>query len=191
MTSKTISSLKRNGFKVLHIKNKAKAKSLIFKQIPRDAWVFTVPSATLDELGIPQTLASKKYKYVNKKIHSLDKKKSKDKIRSLRSSPDIVLGSAQAITQNGEILTVSTTGSQLPSYSYGAKKVILVVGTNKIVKDLDEGLERIYKYALPLERKRTKKVYGQEAGVNKILIMNKEHEKGRVAVILIEEKLGF
>ena len=71
-----------------------------------------------------------------------------------------MLGSVHAVTETGSLITASMGGSQLGPYASGAGKVILVVGTQKIVADLDEGLERLEQYALPLEDARALEAYG-------------------------------
>ena len=67
------------------------------------------------------------------------------------------------------------------------------MGTQKIVKDTDEGMKRLYDYVLPLESARLNKQYNMTAGsfVSKILIVNREFMKDRVTVIFVNEKLGF
>jgi hypothetical protein len=69
--------------------------------------------------------------------------------------------------------------------------VILVVGTQKIVADIDEGLRRIDEYSFPLEEARAQAAYGRHTGVNKILIINRELSPGRITVVLVDEVLGF
>jgi hypothetical protein len=89
-------------------------------------------------------------------------------------------------------MIASNSGSQIPGYAYGADHVVWVVGTHKIVKDIDEGLERIYQHSLPLESERARKAYGVERSyVSKILIFAREPEKNRSTVIFVNEVLGF
>jgi hypothetical protein len=68
---------------------------------------------------------------------------------------------------------------------------ILVVGTHKIVSDLDEALRRINEYAFPLEDKRAFESYGTHSGVNKVLIINREWVPGRITLVFVDEPLGF
>src|SRR5947209_4815462 len=84
-------------------------------------------------------------------MFSMDRATQGDEIRRLTSAPDVMLGSVHAVTETGSLLTASMSGSQLGPYASGAGKVILVVGTQKIVSDLEEGLRRINEYAFPLE----------------------------------------
>jgi len=69
--------------------------------------------------------------------------------------------------------------------------VILVVGTQKIVSDLDEAMSRVYDYAFPLEDARAQAEYGIHSAVNKVLIINREITPGRITVVLVDEVLGF
>lgn len=69
--------------------------------------------------------------------------------------------------------------------------MILVVGRQKIVADLEEGLRRINDYALPLEDARALSAYGVHSAVNKVLIINREVVPGRITVVLVDEALGF
>ena len=88
-------------------------------------------------------------------------------------------------------MTASASGSQLGPYASGAGRVILVVGTQKIVSDLEEGLRRIDEYAFPLEDARAQAAYGVHSGVNKVLIINREYMPGRITVVFVDEVLGF
>ena len=73
----------------------------------------------------------------------------------------------------------------------GAGRVILVVGAQKVVADVDEGLDRINEYALLLEDAGAQAAYGIHSGANKILIINREVNPGRITVVLVDEAIGF
>jgi hypothetical protein len=116
---------------------------------------------------------------------------AKEKTR-LASVPDFTVGSVHAITQKGELMIVSKTGSQLPAYTYGPGKVIFVVGIQKLVNTLDDAFKRVYDYVLPLESKRAHEAYGVPGSdIGKILIINKEVVPDRITVVLVKEELGF
>lgn len=96
------------------------------------------------------------------------------------------------MVENGQVLIASNSGSQLPAYVYGAAHIIWVVSTQKIVRDLDDAIKRIYEYALPLESQRVRKAYGMpHSNVSKLLIINREVNVGRLTLIFVKEKLGF
>jgi hypothetical protein len=112
-------------------------------------------------------------------------------MRALGARPDVILGSVHAITEQGEVVVASASGSQLGPYASGAGKVIWVAGSQKIVPTLDEAMRRIREYALPLEDERAQLVYGQGSFIGKELIFYREYLPDRVHVILVKEKLGF
>ncbi len=102
-----------------------------------------------------------------------------------------MVSSVHAVTEDGHLLIASNSGSQLSAEAYAGGKIIFVVGTQKIVKDTQEGLRRIYEYSYPLEDARAQKAYGMRSNVSKILIINKEIVSGRITLILVKEALGF
>lgn len=72
-------------------------------------------------------------------------------IRKLIAAPDYMLGSVQAITESGDLVVASASSSQLGPYASGAGKLIIVAGSQKIVRDLDQALLRIAEHVLPYE----------------------------------------
>jgi L-lactate utilization protein LutC len=121
----------------------------------------------------------------------MDRKTQGDEIRRLASAPDVMLGSVNAVTETGTLVVASAGGRQLGPYAAGAGRVILVVGTQKIVSNVEEALRRIHEYVLPLEDARAHAAYGVHSGVNKVLIVNRELTPGRITVVLVDEALGF
>jgi hypothetical protein len=108
------------------------------------------------------------------------------------AAPEYVVGNVHAVTQDGKIIVASNSGSQLPAYTYGSSKVIWVVGTQKITKNLDSGMKRIYEYVFPLESERAHKAYGvPKSFVSKLFILNKEQTPTRITIILVQESLDF
>jgi LUD domain len=88
-------------------------------------------------------------------------------------------------------VVASASGSQLAPYSSGAGKVVWIVGSQKIVPTLDDGMRRVEEYALPLEDARARLTYGEGSFVGKVLTFYRESMPGRINVILVKEKLGF
>jgi hypothetical protein len=190
--SRTIAALEGNGFTVLRAANAAEAKSVVLGLIPDGAQVNHGASETLDATGITETLDhSGRFDAIRPRIWSMDRTTQGDEIRRLSAAPDVMLGSVHAVTEAGSLIAASMGGSQLGPYVAGAGRVILVVGTQKIVTDLAEGLRRIDEYAFPLEDARAQAAYGMHSGVNKVLIINREGVPERITVVLVDEALGF
>jgi hypothetical protein len=187
----TIGSLQANGISGIFVESQDEARKKIAELIPEGSEVMTMTSKTLEALGIAKEInESGKYNSVRTKL--ADPKISPREKRMLGAAPDFVIGSVHAVTEDGKVLIASNTGSQLPGYAYGAGKVIWVIGTQKIVPDLDSGLKRLYDYVLPLESDRAHKAYGTPgSNVSKLLIVNKEVNPARITVVFVNESLGF
>ncbi len=189
---RTAAALESNGITVLRAADAAEARSMVLGLIPAGAQVHHGTSGSLDASGITEELdRSGRYDAVRPQIVSMDRRTQADEIRRLAASPEVMLGSVHAVTESGSLITASFSGSQLGPYANGAGRVILLVGTQKIVRDLEEGLRRIDEYAFPLEDARAQEAYGISSGVNKILIINREIKPGRITVVLVDEVLGF
>jgi hypothetical protein len=185
-------ALEANGIKVLRAADVGEAKRLVLDLIPEGSQVHHGASESLDVSGIAHEIeTSGRYDPVRPRTGSMDRTSQAGEIRRLTAAPDVMLGSVHAVTETGALLTASMGGSQLGPYVSGAGRVILVVGTQKIVSDLDEGLRRIYDYSFPLEDARAQAAYGIHSAVNKILIINREIIPGRITVVLVDEVLGF
>ena len=190
--ARTAKALEANGISVLRASDAAEAKRMVLELIPEGAEVHHGASETLDATGITDEIEkSGRYQPVRPRIFSMDRKTQADEIRRLAAAPDVMLGSVHAVTETGSLLAASMGGSQLGPYVSGAGRVILVVGTQKIVSDLEEGLRRIDEYAFPLEDARAQAAYGIHSAVNKVLIINREITPGRITVVFVDEVLGF
>jgi L-lactate utilization protein LutC len=185
-------ALERNGITVLRARDAAQARGIVLGLIPEGAQVHQGASQTLEVTGITQELeASGRFDFLRARVRSMDRQTQGDDIRRLTAAPDVMLGSVHAVTETGSLLAASMSGSQLGAYVAGAGRVILVVGTQKIVADVDEGLRRIEEHAFPLEDARALEAYGIHSSVNKVVIINREIDPGRITVVLVDEVLGF
>ena len=189
---RAVAALEANGITVLRAPDSAAAKRIVLDLIPDGSQVHHGASQTLDLLGITDEIdKSGRYDALRPQIWSMDRKTEGDEIRHLGAAPDVMLGSVHAVTETGSLLAASMSGSQLGPYVSGAGRVILVVGTQKIVPDLEQGLRRIHEYAWRLEDARAQAAYGIHSAVNKVVIINGEITPGRITVVLVDEVLGF
>ncbi len=183
---KTARALQANNIQAVIVKNGQEAKEKVLELVPAGAEVMCMSSVTLDTIGLSELDT------VKKQLMAMDRATQGREMRKLGSAPDWTIGSVQAVTEDGQVVMASNSGSQLPAYAYGAGKVIWVVGVQKITANLDEALKRIYEYVLPLESERVKVAYGMDkSNVSKLLVINKEIVPERITVILVKEKLGF
>lgn len=188
-----VAALGANGIEAIVVANGREAKAKVLELVPGGAEVMTMSSVTLDSIGVTEEVNKKdgKYNPIRDKLYAMDRATQAQEMNRLGAASAYTIGSVHAVTQDGHVLIASYSGSQLPAYAAASGKVIWVAGCQKIVKNTDEGIKRIYEFVLPLEDERAKKVYGMGSAVNKLLIINREFLPGRLTLILVKEKLGF
>ena len=190
--AKTMQALEAHGIRAVVFATGEEARSYVLDLIPSGAEVYNSPSRTLDLIGLTEDIAHPtRFQSVRARLHSLDRVTQRQEMRKLGASPDVLVGSVHAITEQGEVLIASAVGSQLGPAASGAGAVIWVVGTQKLVRTLEDGFRRIREYSLPLESDRTQQVYGQVSAINKLLIVNGEMLPGRIIIVLVKQNLGF
>ncbi len=182
--------MEANNIHTIVVDNGDQAKAELWKLLPEGAEVFTNSSRTLDTLGIPE-IVNERYDSVRAKLAKMDQKTPNREMIKMGAVPQYILGSVHAVTEEGEIVVASNTGSQLAPYAASAEHVIWLVGTQKIVPNLDEGLKRVRQYTYPLEDERALQAYGMHSFISKLLIVYREVMPGRTSMILIKENLGF
>ena len=189
---RTMKALEANNIHAILAENSADAKKMLLELIPANVEVFTASSVTLNSLGINEELdKSGRYNSIRAKLGAMDAKTQGREMQKMGATPEYMIGSVHAVTETGHVIIASKTGSQLAGYAAAAAHIIWVVGTQKIVPTLEDGMERVEEYTLPLESARALKAYGVESSINKLLIVNKEFMAGRTTMILVKENLGF
>ena len=189
--ARAVQALTANNIRAIVVDDRAAALRALLEVLPEGAEVFTASSQTLEAMGALKAInESGRFDAIRPKLLKLDRQTQGREMRKLAGSPDYVVGSVHAITEQGQVLVASGGGSQLASYVYGAGKVVWVAGTQKIVADLNEGFRRIDEHSLPLEDARMRQTRGVGSLVGKVLIFNRE-PAGRTTLILVREALGY
>jgi hypothetical protein len=187
--------LAARGFTSESVANGAEALERIKTLIPAGASVMNGASRTLEQIGFIDYLKVGAHNWNN--LHAgivAEKDPAKQSaLRKQATLSDYYLGSVHAVTEEGEIVVVSNTGSQMPHLVFTSPNLILVVGTQKIVLTLSAAFERVENHVLPLENENMKQKYGIGTARNKTLILSGENPRmGRkVHIIFVNEKLGF
>jgi hypothetical protein len=190
--AKAAAALEQNGIRSLFAATGADARGLVDSLHADAAEVYNNTSQTLEAIGVAGDIErSGRYQPLRLRLYQMDREMQRHEMRALAASPDYVVGSVHALTEDGSLLIASASGSQLGPLVSGAGQVILVIGAQKIVSDVAAGMRRIYEYCYPLEDARARRAYGVPSGVNNILIINKVLAAGRVTAIIVKERLGF
>jgi LUD domain len=185
-------ALERNGIRPLLAATGTDARGLVRSLLTDGAEVYNNTSQTLEDIGVADDIErSGRYQPLRLRLYRMDREMQQREMRTLAASPDYVVGSVHALTEDGSLLIASASGSQLGPLVSGAGHVIFVVGAQKIVSDVAAGMRRIYEYCYPLEDARARRAYGVPSGVNNILIVNKVVAPDRVTAIIVKERLGF
>ena len=185
-------ALERNGITCTVVDSAEEARRAVRSILPVGAEVYNNTSSTLEVIGVAEDIErSGQYQPLRPRFYQMDREMQAREMRQLSASPDWVVGSVHALTEEGSLVIASASGSQLGPVASGAGHVILVVGAQKIVPDFDTALRRIYEYCFPLEDRRARQAYGVPSGVNTVLVINKAVAPGRITAILVNEPLGF
>jgi hypothetical protein len=185
-------ALEKNGVHAVVAEGGADAKALVESLLDDGAEVFNNTSRTLEAIGLADEIErGGRYEPLLLRLYQMDREMQAREMRTIAASPEFIVGSVHAVTDDGALLIASASGSQLGPIVSGAGHVILVIGGQKIVADVGEGMRRIYEYSFPLEDERARRVLGVPSGVNNVLIINRVIIPDRITAILVNESLGF
>ncbi|KAG0258934.1 hypothetical protein BG011_002982 [Mortierella polycephala] len=188
--------LEANGFKVHVVNTRLDAFEILKTLIPEGASINNAHSTTLEEIGFITYI---KGQTPWKNVHGLilqekDQVKQAELRRTLGSTVDYYLTSVASISETGHLAHGDLSGSKVGGVAFGAGNVIVVAGSNKIVKDEHESWKRQQEFALPLESARVRIAYGLPASaithyevIRKVTPFN----PNRIQVVIVNEALGY
>ncbi len=190
---KTVKAIESRGIKVVIAENADNALAVLKKVIPDGAEVMNGSSTTLIEIGYEDYISGGRtgWKLMHRVITAENNDNKRAELRRKSVAADYFISSANAVAQSGEIIGCDASGSRVGAWPFAAGHLILVVGINKIVPDLEGALKRVRDYAYPLENARAKRVYGTPSTIGKCVILSHEKNEGRVLLILVREALGY
>ena len=203
-------NLEKNRIAVEYLEKKEDVLSRIRELIPAGSIVASGGSSTLNETGVIELLKSGDYTYLDRMAPDLTPEQRQE-MAIKGNTADYYLCSSNAITEAGELYNVDGHCNRIAAIAFGPKSVIMVVGINKIVPDLDAAIRRVKTIAAPLNTKRLNcDTYCRTAGVCmgvdgamtdgchspariccNYLISAQQRVPNRIRVILVGESLGF
>ena len=183
--------LRARNFEVVIVQDGAEAKAEVLKRIPDGAQVHSGKSKTLEDAGLfKEFMEGDRFDFVRKRTMKLDQRTQRDEIRRLGAAPDVMINSAHAVTEDGQIVVTSASGSQIGPIASGAGQLILVIGSQKIVPDLDTAFRRIREHVFPYEDARLREAIGIGTKITRTLILDQDFMPGRTTVILVRTRIG-
>lgn len=175
---------------------------LIKELVPENSIVGCGDSITLEEAGIYSIFRNGNFIFLDKYKENLTKEEKKE-LYIKNFSVNTFISGANAITEDGRIFNIDGSGSRVAPIIYGPKQVIIVVGINKIVPDLDHAIHRARQTAAPLDAVRLKKntpcaklgycidCRHPERICNSFVAIEGQFIKNRIKVIIIDKNMGF
>ncbi|MDP4119412.1 MAG: lactate utilization protein [Bacillota bacterium] len=205
----TMKALERNNISSYYVDKKEEVIPLVETLIKEGDTVSVGGSMSLFECGIIDYLRCGKYEFFDRYVDGLGGAEI-EKIYRASFDADAYFCSSNAVTENGELYNVDGNSNRVAAIAYGPRKVIMVVGINKIVKDIDEAVLRVKRIAAPKNAVRLHcNTYCAKEGhcvkndatfdgcaskdrlcINR-LITHGQRQKERINVIFVGESLGY
>lgn len=182
--------LRERNFEVVIVDDGAAARPEVLKRIPIGASIHSGKSKTLEDAGIFAALMQGEHNFIRKQTLKMDRRTQADEIRKLSSTPDVMVNSAHAVTEAGQIVITSASGGQIGPIASGAGKLILVIGSQKLVPDLETAFRRIQEHVFPYEDARLREQMGVGTKMTRTLILESDFVPGRTTVILVRKPIG-
>lgn len=193
--------LNKKGYDSHYAEDLSEAKEMVLNMIPKASSVAVGGSETLAAMGLVDTFRDGDYNFFDR-YQNIPFSETVEIYRQSMLA-DFLVTSTNAVTRNGELVNIDSSGNRVAGMIFGPKRVIVVAGTNKVVENLDEALKRLRKIA-PLNALRnghsapctsTGKCMDcelQQSVCNSIGIINSGRKfEGRISIIMVAEEAGF
>ncbi|MBM6861210.1 lactate utilization protein [Clostridium saudiense] len=199
---RTIASLEKNNMNGYIVSNKEELINKIISLTNEGEKVSCGGSMSLAETGVMEHLRSGRYDFLDRAKEGLSTKDI-DRIYRECFFADTYFSSSNAITEDGELYNVDGNGNRVAALLFGPKKVIIVAGVNKIVKNLDEAIKRNREIAAPANAKRLNKstpctkigycmdCKSPEKICREYTVIKSQKDKNRIHVIFLNDNIGY
>ena len=189
---RTIEALAARNVEAFLVDSREAALAKIQELVPEGSEVFVNTSETLETIGYTDYMhGNDSYVNLHDQMTAQPDPAAQREFRRKTTAADYFVGSVQAIAETGEIVIASSSGSQIGAYSYGARRVILVAGTQKICPSLAEAEARTRGWTLELHDRWLEGRGVAPTPIGKYLVMEHEPVVGRISLVLVTESLGW
>ena len=198
LAQKTIKGLESRNMSGYYAADKAEALKLALSLIPEGASVTMGGATSAHEIGLVEAVKNGNYNFIDRSAYT-DKREA----MLLAYDADVYLSSANAMTDDGILVNIDGNSNRVSAIAQGPKKVIFIVGMNKVCKDLDDAMKRARNVAAPMNAARfdistpCKKLgtcmdcKSPDTICCQFLITRFSRHAGRIHVILVNDELGF
>ncbi len=212
--NRVITALRRNNMEGIYVPSISCVAKTVEHMLFEGCVITAGGSVSLNESGVWDLINKNCYNFYDRNRQGITPQEKQDVFKQSIGA-DFFFCSANAITENGELINVDGFANRISAISFGPKRVIVIAGINKIVKDIDEGFLRVKKIAAPKNCVRL----GIESPCSKLghcvsllksenpsitdgcdyerricrtyQITSKQSEQNRITVILCGENLGY
>jgi L-lactate utilization protein LutB len=197
-----VKALKKNGFDAVYVEGREAAAALVAKHFAKGKSVGFGGSMTVKTLGLQDKAKAAGCEVLDHNVPGLE---PAAKLALLRRqlTCDVFVSGTNALTLEGELVNVDGNGNRVAALTFGPVKTVVVVGANKLVRDLDEAFARMELYASPMNNKRLDRpnpcvksgVCMDCDGDTRICrvyqILRKKPSLSDFTVVIVGEELGF
>ena len=198
LSKEVIKGLEKRNMKGYYAADKEEALKIALSLIPEKSTVARAGSASVDEIGLPKALTDGDYEFCNRDI--IEDKRAAE---LFAFDADVFVAGSNAITKDGVLVNIDAKSNRVAAICYGPRKVILVVGMNKVVSDVDEAVKRARNTAATINAQR----FGINTPCTKtgscmncttpdticcqFVVTRYSKMADRIHVILVDDYLGF
>jgi L-lactate utilization protein LutB len=150
---RAVEALKKHGFEAVYVQDAAEAKAFVVSKLSAGQRVGFGGSMTVKALGIQDAVQAAGGEVLDHGVPGLDQERKLEIMRA-QLTCDLFISGSNALTLEGQIVNVDGNGNRVAALTFGPKATLVVMGANKIVRDLDEAFTRIETVASPLNNKR-------------------------------------
>ena len=197
--------LARRGIALEYCADGASALAFLLSRIPAGATVMNGGSTTLEQIGFLDALKAAPYDWLRPQVKAVNDPEERTRARRRATIADYFVGGINAITEAGEIVNADGSGNRISAYAFGAGRLFLVAGVNKIVPDIGAAFERLRNVAAVEEcrhlgmstpcaltgRCDNAACRGPDRQCGKVLVIENEKIPGRICVVMIGAALGY
>jgi hypothetical protein len=197
--------LGRRNIDLVYCPDGAAAVAYLLSRIPAGATVMNGGSTTLERIGFLDALKDAPYDWLRPRVKAVNDPEERTRARRRATIADYFVGGINAITEGGEIVNADGSGNRISAYAFGAGRLFLVAGVNKIVPDIASAFERLRNVAAVQEcrslgmntpcaltgRCDNAACRGPDRQCGKVLVIENEKIPGRICVVMIGAALGY
>ena len=193
-----IKGLQSRNMEGFYAASKEEALKIALELIPAGSTITMGGGMSVHEIGLPAVLEAGNYHFIDR-----DKFEDRRQAMLLAYDADVFLTSTNAMTRDGVLVNIDGNANRVSAIAQGPKKVLFIVGLNKVCSDLDGAMKRARNVAAPINAQR----FGLNTPCTKtgacanckspdticcqFLITRYSKHKGRIQVILVNDDLGF